>query len=477
MRFLTAIIILLCLSCSRKMTDFVNVNNEKFLSVVNFGAKGNGSSDDRLPIQNAINSGYNLYFPKGKYLLKSRSTKNTMLVIKDNNYPAKILFEEGAILIVSPEQPDDYPKTIVLGILTENRDISSIEIDGITILGNSDKHKILNTGITSYSRPGSQVRKLVIRNATFKDMGGSGIISYATKNYFNNIYTENCGSHGIGFNNIENPGILSYVYMDGHTSINDKAYSIDFSGKKDPENPLFAFPEYKWEGEVKNIYSKGSKFGIKTAGYWNLTLDSVIIEDSESNGFFINIDAPGSIIKASNMTIINSKGNGLNLDKKSHFIGKNIKIENAGLAINVVHASVDIQGLAISTDRQTSRGIRVQKTSPSCTISDFSINGMPRDEEYPIRIKNARTILSKGKIYNNDSKYQILIYEGAGDITLEKLDFYDSRQKSKEVNGVLSLQKAGKTRIIECDFTGVKGKKIKDQHRKIIIEKSKGINE
>ena len=111
-------------------------------------------------------------------------------------------------------------------------------------------------------------------------MSGAGIVTYALKTTLNNIYTENTSSHGIGALNPYNLGKEHYLYIDGYTSVNDKAYSIDFSGTEHAQNRVAADPKDIWTGVAKNITSINSKRGIKTAGHWNLYLENVNVKNS-----------------------------------------------------------------------------------------------------------------------------------------------------------------------------------------------------
>ena len=50
-------------------TEAVHFNIVRFASVLEYGAKGDGTTDDTAAITNAVNSGLPVYFPVGRYLV------------------------------------------------------------------------------------------------------------------------------------------------------------------------------------------------------------------------------------------------------------------------------------------------------------------------------------------------------------------------------------------------------------------------
>lgn len=57
--------------------EAVHAGNVKFASVLEYGAKGDGTTDDTTAISNAVNSGLPVYFPVGRYLVSSPITPAT----------------------------------------------------------------------------------------------------------------------------------------------------------------------------------------------------------------------------------------------------------------------------------------------------------------------------------------------------------------------------------------------------------------
>lgn len=89
--------------------------DELYINVKNYGAEGDGTTDDTVAIQTALNTGANVYFPDGVYIIS-----NTL------NYSGKKLFGTGTI------------KTSVAlekAVVINNSDL--IEVSGISIDGNA----------------------------------------------------------------------------------------------------------------------------------------------------------------------------------------------------------------------------------------------------------------------------------------------------------------------------------------------------
>ncbi|MEE9438569.1 MAG: glycosyl hydrolase family 28-related protein [Saprospiraceae bacterium] len=456
-------------SCSKKNYPSVKIDGLNYISVMAFGTKGNGKTDDRSAIQEALNSGKNIYFPKGDYLLKSKTSTTALLVATAKNRKYRLFFEEEARLVVSPDQPTDYIKPAVLLFYAEkNGTINQVHIKGLNIEGNRDLHKIENVGILFYEKSGSKISNVYLENISVKNMGGGGIHTQARYNDFKKIYTENNGAHGIGVINTTNLGVENEFYLDGFTSIDDDAYSIDFSGYSKNGKLVKG---YSWKGSAKNITSINSFYGIKTAGYWDLDLENVTIENSAHNGFFINVDAPGKTININNMTIINAKGNGMSLSGNTNVIAKNIKIEGCTVGLNIRKSNTTIENITIDGKHKNTASIRMGDSDVS--IKNFTIKNASKKDEYPVWVRGENILLENGEFINNQSPNEMIIHETAKNVTLKNLKFRmgSNTRSSVKKKAITNIQKQGKTDIINCDFSRVTGKKIDDRTKRIKILK------
>ena len=287
--------LLLIIACGNNKSEII-LPDFCFVNAKEYGAVGDGVTDDRASIQMAINACKTVVFPKGTYLLASKSDPYGLLLLEDDRCPQKLIFEEGAVLKVAASIPSHDSRLTVMCIRANKQDIESITLENVQIDGNRANTRVVVSGIQAIEKEGYNIKELGIKRANIKNVGWLGIYSGALTNYFSDIYTENCGLHGIDIYNPSNKNQEHFFYLDGHTSVDDDGYSIDFSAVENGEAEL-SLPEFSWTGTAKNIRSYNSKYGIKTAGYWNLELQDVLIENSGGNGFFINLDAPGKKIE------------------------------------------------------------------------------------------------------------------------------------------------------------------------------------
>ncbi len=446
---LTLICLLCFTTCTPKSIDHTK-GIQTFVSIRNFGTYGDGRHNDQPAIQRAFRSGSNLYFPKGKYLLKTKTDHQSLLLITEQGTPRKLKFAKGAVLVVSPEQPADYIKPAVIRVIAKKRSIPYIEFDGLSIEGNRQKHKVHNAGLVVLDQPGTEVQQLVLKNVSIRNVGWNAIHTQAMNNEFYNIRTENSGLHGIGIINYSHKNKIGKFFLDGHTSINDDGYSIDFSGPKD-ENGV-PFEGYAWKGEAKNIKSFGSRFGIKTAGHWDLILENISVENSDNHGFFINVDAPGQKIRAHHFILKNNLGNALNLRGITDFEGEDIYIENCGKGMLDNQSNIHIKDLTIIAGPMSKLGIQIGGEVETAVIDGFELSGFRPPVQYPVRIKGKNVTLKNGVLKNNISVFEVLLYPEARKVRLERIRFEGNKDKKVVINGVRTLQKQGSLVIKDVNF-------------------------
>jgi hypothetical protein len=434
-------------------------------SVKEFGAVGDGVTDDRAAIQTAFQLGKAIYFPEGTYLLKSKTQNNAFLLIDETNAPSKITFGQGAKLQLASDAPRDYPKPATLFILARKGNIKPIEIDGLCIDGSLSKNNIQAQGISAYELTGFNIEKLTLKNCTIENVGGTGIHTQALANEFSNIRTTNCGKHGIGIVNTTNHGQLHYFYLDGHTSTDDGAYAIDFSGLPDKNNPKQARVVDQWEGEVKNVTAIRPRYGIKTAGYWNLQLKNIRIEESGNNGFFLSKDAPGKQITVENMRITDAANNGLSLSGESGFQGKNISVIGCKVGLLIKRTNVVIDSLLIDGKHQNLAGIRMG--SSDVTLRNFTVMNNAATDPYPVWVNGKNIVLENGIFLDNESPYEVIIKEQAGEVRLENLQFISNSTTKRAA--IRTVQTKGTTTLLKGDFSQFRGKSVAGKGKKIEI--------
>lgn len=450
-------------SCANTLPKIMTkkIDNKVYTSILKYQVKGDGISDDTKNIQTAFVKEKNLYFPKGQYRIASSyyGLHNWQSLSITNEHKVRnIVFEKGAKLVITDDFHYNHSRSAILKIETLSGSIDSISIKGLTIefekLNYSKKH----TAIYANEYNGYNINNFILINTTIYNSPEQGIATSALSTEIYNAKTYDSAMHGIVAFNYYNHNQPHKLYISNYTSENDKGYSINFSGKENKNDSKKAFDSEIWTGIVKNIYSKNSKYGIKTSGYWDLNMENVIIENSENNGFFINKDAPQMRIYLRDCTIINCKNAGLNLHGNTQFEGENIKIENCKTGIIVDRAKVRLKQLEVIGGNKTKGGLLIKN---SCDIDDFKLIGINSD--YSIRIDSKYAELKNGYI-ESDAKKMVWIKEETKHVELLNIDIVSNVANNKNI---IVSQKSG-------HFSA---KNIKVNNKKVdVIDKRTNIN-
>ena len=454
-------------ACKSTKIEPVVINGQEYISLKSFDICDNGKEDVTSEIQAILNTHRNVYFPKGDYRIDKsfRGKHNSQsLIITNNTSARKILFDKEARLIVKDDSGFVRAKSVVFKIYTESGSIDEVTIDGLTIWVDPQEVSKHITGIFAIENNGYAIKNLKLQNCSLYNMTGAGILTYAQRNEFTNIHTENCGSHGIGALNPYNLGKKHYLFIDGHTSINDKGCSIDFSGATPSDNSRLAKSDDKWTGIATNIKSINSTRGIKTAGYWNLKMENVEIRDPEHYGFFINKNAPGMSIHLKNFEVIGAGDVAFSLSGDTKLVGDSIRIFNCGGGINATRTEFHFNNLTIEGEGNMKFGMRLNNNG---SVNDFSISGI-KDEYAPIWIKGEVVKLTNGRIFNNNAPYGILVHKSPRDVEISNIEFGAGINKRSEGQDILVLQEKGKLKV--ADHTNGDKIKITNKSRIKIIE-------
>jgi len=442
-------------SCATKKVT----NSKKYVSVTEFGAKANGIHDDRKNIQLAFENADTVFFPAGTYLLGSKTLDHSLLYIDERYQVRALIFDTAAILKVSSEIPRNYHKPATLQVRARYKNLKSFYISGLHIDGNFEGHQLDNSGLLIYSNKGKRVDKITLRDITIKNVGKTGIHTEAKHSDLKDITTSNCGGHGIGIINTRNPNQITEFYLENYKSSNDKAYSIDFSGKEIPHQRSTLLWNEKYIGRVKNVVSLNSGLGIKTAGCWSLNLSNTQIINPRHNGFCVNKDSPQDTIFLDNIKIINPKNAGLNLSKKANIIAKNISITGYKTGIIIGEADFSVDGLFLDGQHKNNACIRLGNSK--VLLQNFEIVNNNSLDNYPIWVSGKKVVMKNGTIENNNSPYGLKIHETTNEVKIDNLTIGGLKMLVAVVNDQLK----GSTQIINSDFSLVKGKKIIDKYQ------------
>jgi hypothetical protein len=189
------------------------------VSVKDFGAVGDGVTDDTAAIQDAVDSGQTeIYFPKGTYVITSVSITNPIR-----------LFGIGAL-----------EKQTVTGTAMFDITSNDVEIDGLTFYGASVDTLIPTTNtadnaiqVSGTSTP-TQYKNIKILNCTINGVAGFGVrVDYVSNVWIQNNNILYCGYCGIGGESIIH-GII-----DGNrvTNIDSSAGAVNWYGIYLGRNP------------------------------------------------------------------------------------------------------------------------------------------------------------------------------------------------------------------------------------------------
>lgn len=170
------------------------------INVKDFGAKGDGITDDRVAIQLAIDSSKNVdkntivYFPAGVYKIDATANNEKGLQLKSD---ITYLFHSKSELHAITTDSTHY--SILMLDTCEN-----ITIDGATLIGERGTH----TGTTGEWGMGIELldcKNITITNCTINDMWGDGI--HITNSYKDLAKCENIVIDNVSFNNNRRQGI------------------------------------------------------------------------------------------------------------------------------------------------------------------------------------------------------------------------------------------------------------------------------
>lgn len=206
----------------------INQKLSDIVSVKDFGAKGDGTTDDAVAIQNAINSSYPVYFPSGTYVCSAKITKTAGFfhIFGDGANISEIKFTSSttnAGFEFTQQTDKNYAKITGLTIST-----STGYVSGKTALYVNGSPQVTAGSPRGITLNRSE-RRILIDDVEIRGIGDSGTTGWGI----------GIRMTSLGWVNISNYAFLG-DYSQGATTGNWQGYAIQIDGDGMPVENKFS---------------------------------------------------------------------------------------------------------------------------------------------------------------------------------------------------------------------------------------------
>jgi Pectate lyase superfamily protein len=222
------------------------------VDVQDFGAKGDGTTDDRAAIQNAINSLTSgvVVFPTGNYLIGNNGS-GAGLVLKPG-VDLVALGQSNVTLLAGANSI----KVIYYLNGTTNTLYSNFNINGINISANSKTS--CNAIFISGNVAGARCSNINIKNCSitgFSDSNGTGIVlTYTANTFINDVFISSC-YNGITLTNCADTNIANTEIQNGNN------IGFNVLGTNSPYNEGTRLTGCSTNGQTVGLYINGPTWG------------------------------------------------------------------------------------------------------------------------------------------------------------------------------------------------------------------------
>lgn len=336
------------------------------VSVKDFGAKGDGSTDDTIALQAAFDSvgasGMTLYFPSGEYQVSSK------LTINQSAPGLTIYLDGGAVIKASTSFPQNTK--FIEAKVSSGTDKSFTWTGGIVdgtrmptrTSGAPDLFTIQDANYSSVTFTNSQFiqNRADLSNTNNPPLIGTAGDSCMFLAKARNIYVSGCTFMG---------AMDAGIYISGDSSGDPKGENCIIGGN--------FFYYCRQVGLITKRAFKNQIFTNNITDYCWTGIATGSVTDSSDN------KNPGLQCIITNNTIRNSPNSGINLRVSDHSIVSNNIVENPGILFNVNGTPQSWQ--------QSASGIAIQGCVSVSVIGnvvfiDKSINREPNQRDYGIQL-------------------------------------------------------------------------------------------
>ena len=247
----------------------------------NYGAKGNGRTDDTAAIQKAINfvagkGGGTVYIPNGTYLIDTIST-----IKMRSNITVKM--EDDTVLEAIPSDQGSYHVFFIRGV-------ENVQVIGGTLIGDRDEH-IGDEGEWGMGIGILGAKNITIEKVNIKDFWGDGVYigAYNKKSsediMLYNIVADNNRRQGITI--VEGNGIKIINSVFKNTNGTDPAAGIDI----EPNNDELVTNVDILSSKFLHNESYGIVISERASGI-NNEIENILVDSNEiiGNGFDIRLN-------------------------------------------------------------------------------------------------------------------------------------------------------------------------------------------
>lgn len=299
-RVLFIFLLLICVGCSGSKNAIQN----SITNVMDYGAKGDGVSDDTEAVQNALNKSGRIYFPEGVYSVRPITYNSNSEIYGDGDQSVlKLRFDTPPITSTI--------QSVLYAAKIDEGPTYNVHIHHLTIDGNRDQidwSKIRGdgngNGITTWGTKNLEIDHVLVKNCWT-----DGVFVCATRRTKEVFNTENFKIHDLIIDNCGRQGISVISANDGRFD----DIEIRNITRTSPRAGFDFEPNRKVESikniQVRNIIINDSGQGIAVSGYQNvhnLSFDNIKINNVMNQYSFIVTGAYD--IKINDLKINNANG-------------------------------------------------------------------------------------------------------------------------------------------------------------------------